>query len=136
MPLLLRQVYAVAGTAFAMTGLLLAGIAPVAWLFSVSTSSLPFIVLLNLTAWGVAMGFACRLLLQFGTTAASGRSGGIKWWFAIYVVASLQMATTMRPLLTPSDVWIESGKKSFVMHFLDSMTEPGAARPATGQASK
>jgi hypothetical protein len=123
-PVTATQVGALASAAVAMTGLLLLGLTPVAWLFSVSTSNLACVVVINLVAWLIAISFALRFFGLLGQAGCADKTTGFKWWLAIYVVVSLQMATTLRPLLGPCDTgWRESGKKFFVTHFKESLAE-------------
>lgn len=136
-PITLTQTGALAASAVALTGLLLLGLTPVAWLFSVSTSSLPFVIVTNLLAWGIAIGFVFRFFGLLGQAASVEKTIGFKWWLVIYVVVSLQMATMMRPLLTPCEAgWRDPEKKSFWIHFTESLfrsTEPPAHATKTWQ---
>ena len=118
MPLTLSQTFALSGGALAMTGILLVGLAPVTWLFSVSTKSVGFIVVLNLFVWIIAIGFATRFLDQLRVTTRLGRTLGLKWWLAVYLLVTLQMVTTLRPLLEkPASGWWVAGKKFFLIYF-------------------
>lgn len=128
MPIRITQALALAGVTLAMTGLLLLGLTPVTWLFSVSTNSVPFVVIMNLTAWTIAVSFSFRFFGIFNDSRdEEDRQGatGLKWWLVIYIIVSLQMATTMRPLLTiPEQGWRVTEKKFFLGHFSDSMKAP------------
>ena len=121
-PITLTQAGAIASATVAMTGLLLLGLTPVAWLFSVSTSSLPFVVIVNLLAWVIAIGFVFRFFGLLGQAGGARKTTGFKWWLVIYVVVSLQMATTLRPLLSPcAGGWRDTEKKFFWTHFKESL---------------
>ncbi len=118
-PISIKQSFAIASGAMAVIGLLLLGLVPVTWLFSVSTRSLPFVVVLNVLAWLFAVSFARRFLRMLESSGAR-KTRGLQWWLIIYIVVSLQMATTMRPLLEiKKDGWWTSGKKSFLIHFAE-----------------
>ncbi len=118
----LTQTLALGSATVAMTGLLLIGLTPISWLFSVSTSSLRFVVLMNVTAWAISVSFCSRIFRILGAVDPRKGLSGSEWWLIIYIVVSLQMATTMRPLLTISDAgWREPEKKFFLAHFGDSM---------------
>jgi len=123
-PLTLAQAFAVGAAIVAMIGLLLLGLAPVAWLFAVSTNSSAFTVLFSLLAWIVAVGFACRFVNQFRAVPAFKRTAGLKWWLLVYVLVSLQMVTTQRPLLErPEQGWYRAEKQFFLAHFFESFGE-------------
>lgn len=125
MPITAAQCFALADCAVGMTGLMLLGLAPVAWLFSVSTESVPFVTLLNVAAWAVAVGFARRFFRLFARVGKPRRTAGLGWWLAVYVLVSFQMATVMRPLLAlPSKGWRYPEKKFFLAHFANSVFDP------------
>ena len=119
MPLTLPQTCALGSACFAMMGLILVGLAPVAWLFAVSTSSLAFVALLTLLLWLVAIGFAGRFVDKLRAAPLFQRQAGLKLWFAILLLVTLQMATCMRPMLArPGERgWFTSEKQFFLAHF-------------------
>jgi len=136
LPITITQSFALAGATLAMTGLLLLGLTPVTWLFSVSTDSLPFVVIINVLAWAVAVSFAFRFFGVLNRSGAKKKTGGLKWWLVIYVIVSLQMATTMRPLLSEAEQgWQMQQKKFFLAHFRDSIarTRRNSVEPAKEQ---
>jgi len=117
-PLSISQTLALGCSCLAMVGLLLIGLAPVAWLFAVSTESLPFIVVLALLIWLVAVCFASRYVGKLRANPLFQKQGGIKMWFLILIVVTLQMATCMRPMLAkPEKGWWTGEKKFFLSHF-------------------
>ncbi len=120
----LSQTFALATSILAMIGLLLIGLAPISWLFSVSTERVAFPTLMNVIGWLIAVGFAANLLRYLKKTQTLRQTLGLKWWLIIYIIVSFQMATTMRPLLTkPDSGWWDSGKKFFIVHFLESLDD-------------
>lgn len=121
-PLSPSQAFAVGGGVVGMIGLLLLGLAPVAWLFAVSTKSCAFTVLFSVTAWFIAVGFARRFINQLRTVPSFSRTTGMKWWLLIYILVSLQMITTQRPLLErPGSGWYLGKKQFFLVHFAWSL---------------
>lgn len=117
-PLSISQTVALGCSCLAMIGLLLVGLAPVAWLFAVSTASLPFIVILALMIWLIALSFAARYVGKLKAHPLFQRQGGIKLWFLILIVVTLQMTTCMRPMLgKPEKGWWTGEKKFFLSHF-------------------
>lgn len=117
-PLTLVQTFALGCSCLAMSGLLLIGLAPVAWLFAVSTASLSFVVVLTLVLWLVATLFVARYVGRLRVNPLFRRQGGIRIWFLILVLVTLQMATCMRPMLAkPEKGWWTGEKKFFLAHF-------------------
>lgn len=92
----------------ASTGVILAAFAPIAWFFTVSTSGVPFLVVLHGLIFLIASGYAMRFI---GATRAilNGLTGGresirrsfLRLWFLIVLFVGLQMAYTFRPLIVP-----------------------------------
>jgi hypothetical protein len=124
-PISVPQCFAIAGATLAMTGLMLLGMVPVTWLFSISTESVPFIVVLNTGIWLIAVIFA-RRFLKLVIPGKTGKRWGLQWWLIVYIIVALQMATTMRPLLLkPARGWWVSKKKFFLANFIDSFKSPG-----------
>lgn len=123
MQITLVQALTLASGVLAMTGLMLLGLAPVAWLFSVSTTSVGFVTILNLVLWFIALMIARRFLSFLQGSKKMGYTSGISWWIVIYLIVSLQMATTMRPLLTKpvTGDWWSAEKKAFIVHFFDTL---------------
>ena len=110
------KVWEVAGyllAAVTLSTLLLLGAAPAAWLFSVSTNSLPCMGTVHLIIWAVATIAGLRFLsLVFG-----GLRGHLALWCLMFVLVSVQMTTTLRPLLGTSDRFLTHDKKFFVEHW-------------------
>ncbi len=117
-PLSLSQTFLLGASCLAMLGLLLVGLAPVAWLFSVSTESLPFVTMLALFIWLIAASFAVRYIGKLQVHALFKKAGGIKLWFFVLVLVTVQMVTCMRPILTaPKAGWWTGEKMFFLQHF-------------------
>jgi hypothetical protein len=99
-----------------MIALVLIGLLPVEWLFSVSSRSLVFVVWLHLALWGIAVVFGARFLRaalpEMPTTA-------MLLWLALFCVVSLQVTTFLRPTLwrAPNAPILERGKLFFLDHF-------------------
>lgn len=122
-PLSLLQTLALGCSCQAMVGLLLIGLAPVGWLFAVSTASLPFVVILSFGIWLIAIIFADRYVGKLKAVSLFANQVGIKVWFFILVVVSLQMTTCMRPLLGSSGKMGLPEKKMFFLEHFFSVIE-------------
>jgi len=124
-PITLMQAFALGNASLAMTGLIVVGLSPVAWLFAVSTESLPFVTIMAFIVWLIALPFASRFLRRAGEVGLLKRQEGLKVWFVILIAVTLQMTTVMRPILTaPADGerTIATGKMFFLRHFGDACT--------------
>jgi hypothetical protein len=131
----LSEVAGALAGALALATLLLIGFAPVAWLFSQSTSSVAFMGALHLVFWLVATVFGVNFLgtafRHFGLRSESG----LKVWAFIFLLVSLQMTTALRPLVGPFDqklLPLAGEKKFFLAHWLDSMATDAKRAPARG----
>jgi hypothetical protein len=136
--LTMSQAFMLGCTCQAMIGLLLIGLAPVSWLFSISTENLPFVVVLNLVLWSISLAFATKFVQRISDAPGFKQSSGISIWFIVFVLVSLQMSTAFRPLLTapePGNGWFTSEKKFFLKHF-SSTFEPQShyRRPPINQS--
>jgi hypothetical protein len=104
----------------ALMTVLLIGFAPVAWVFSQSTSSVSAIGTLHLVFWMVATYFGLRFLnIAFGSL--TDKTGGLSVWILIFILVMLQMTTTLRPLVGIAPTFLPTEKKFFLMHWHDSM---------------
>ena len=108
----------VTGLLMLMT-ILLIGFAPVAWLFSQSTSSLPWMGFLHLLFWVVSTIFGVRFLsAAFGHSKARS-SAGLNTWIVIFILVTLQMSTALRPIIGRSDTFLPTEKRFFMNHWFD-----------------
>ena len=122
-PMSLLQSFALGSACLAMMGLIVVGLAPVAWLFAVSTESLSFVVVMALVVWLAALPFAARFLRRANEVGLLKRQNGLRLWFAILIVVTLQMTTVMRPMLVApkeGERIIATGKMFFLRHFGES----------------
>ena len=126
---LVEVVGLIAGLLALMTVLLI-GFAPVAWVFSQSTDSLPAMGALHLVFWFIATYFGLRFLCA-GFAQLSGRSGGLRVWITIFLLVMIQMTTTLRPIVGTADTLMPTEKKFFVKHWLEQLEKPAATRPPT-----
>jgi hypothetical protein len=105
----------------ALTGILLVGFAPVAFVFTFSIKALPFMGAIHLLVWAVSLYFGLRWLAQGLAELGSGHQQMIKIWVVILLVTLLQMSTTLRPILGESDKVLTAEKKFFLSHWVESM---------------
>lgn len=99
-----------------MLGLLMLGLLPISWLFTVSSNSLLFVVWLHVLVWWVALLFALRfLVIALGDPRARG---ALFLWLILFSVVSYQVTTYARPILwrEPGTPVFEQGKMLFLEH--------------------
>ena len=116
-----RSVLGILSAILALTALLLVGFVPVAWVFSQSTDSLAFVGGLHLLFWLIAIGFALRLLTQLMKTLQIRDWRHIRIWMVMLILVSLQMSTTLRPLLGKSASPFPKEKKLFITHWANHL---------------
>lgn len=103
-----------------LTGLLLLGFAPVLWVFSASTESVGFMGILAVAFWLIALFFGARLLLNAAGSFGLQSSGYLKLWLGIFVIVTLQMSTSIRPIIGKADTLLPTQKRFFVHHWMES----------------
>ena len=121
----LRGLAGVLFAALALTGLLLLGFAPVAWVFSQSTDSVAFIGTLHLLFWTIAAWFGLRLFSHMANALRVPERTHLRVWMAIFVLVCLQMTTSLRPIIGTSEHWLPTEKKFFLAHWMENLS--GAA---------
>ena len=105
-----------------LVALLMVALLPVNWLFSVSSRSLWFVMILHMGVWQLAMLFAFRFL--HNAFFPNGKSGVLALWALLFLCVSFQVTTLLRPVLWRADgaAWIDLRKQTFLEHWADSMT--------------
>ena len=108
----------------ATLGCLLAALAPILWLFAVSTEAVGFIVMFACVLGGVALTFAYRPFVGAVAKGIAASSAGFKVWFFLFIVVALQAITLVRPMLAPIGTPREpEGKCFFVRHFAQTFAK-------------
>lgn len=116
-----RTVMGVLFASVALSALLLIGFAPVAWIFSQSTDSIPFMGGLHLILWMIAIAIGLRLIGAMGRLLAGSTGGQMTLWSLIFILVCLQMTTTLRPIVGTSDRFLPGEKKFFLTHWFETM---------------
>ena len=108
----------------ATLGCLLAALAPILWLFAVSTEAVGFIVMFACVLGGVALTFAYRPFVGAVAKGIAASSAGFKVWFFLFIVVALQAITLVRPMLEPVGSERDpAGKCFFIRHFVKTLAE-------------
>lgn len=105
-----------------LTGLLLVGFAPVVWVFSQSTDSVGFMGFLALVFWLISLGFGARLLFRAADALQAGSRSYLTLWWTIFLVVTLQMSTSLRPIIGAAETFLPTEKRFFIQHWTSSLT--------------
>lgn len=118
----------------ATLGLLLLALMPIAWLFSVSSRSLTFVVWLHALLWILAVLLAVRFLAR----VFAGNGGTLFLWVLLFLLVSLQAATVLRPVLVrvPGAPLFAGGKLFFFDHLGEISRAERAAEEAAEEAAR
>ncbi len=111
----------VAGLVLLMT-LLLIGFAPVAWVFSQSTTSVAMMGFLHLLFGFVALIFGVRFLSQGFQWMETRFNAGLKVWMILFTLVVVQMTTALRPIVGTADSFLPKEKKFFLAHWFEQVT--------------
>jgi hypothetical protein len=101
----------------ALSGLLLLGFAPAVWIFAQSTTSFGFMGFLAISSWLIALAFAFRFLKLALRETGATQSLPLLVWITIFLLVTLQLSTTLRPILGKSDRFLTPEKKFFLQHW-------------------
>ena len=113
----LGQLAATFAGALSLAGLLLLGFAPAVWIFAESTDSFGFMGVLAVGAWLVSFTFALRFLRAMALVSGGTQAGPLRIWSFVFLLVTLQMTTSLRPILGRSDEFLTSEKKFFLQHW-------------------
>ena len=100
----------------AVLGLMLVALLPVAWLFSVSSRTLVFPVILHSGIWLTALTLGQRFL----KAVYASRGGNLpSAWILLFLLVSFQVASQMRPMLWSEESadFFEPRRMFFMEHF-------------------
>lgn len=113
----IQQVIGLMLTFLAITSLLLVGFAPVLWLFSTSSNSLMFFGFLSITLWILCLIFGLRIITR-ASQCMGGRKGiHLTVWSIIFLMVTLQMTTTLRPIIGDYGKFFNTEEKQFFLQY-------------------
>ena len=130
----ISQLAACLAGALALAGLLLLGFAPALWIFAESTDSLGFMGTLAIGAWIIAVFFAFKFLKSVIYATGGSQKGPMLIWSSVFLLVTLQMTTSLRPILGRSDHLLTQEKKFFLEHWSD--TFGSSLKPASPSPEK
>ena len=118
-PLRLNGIAAAYLCFLALLGLLLIAFAPILWIFTQSSNSLPFVGFLALVVWLLSFLLASGLFRKLTKNAQS--SWQVHLWLLIFLTVTLQMSTALRPILGTSQHLLPQEKKFFLTHWMENI---------------
>ena len=101
----------------ALSGLLLIGFAPVVWLFSVSSTSTTFLGFLLIVLWVICACFGLSLVFRSGHALGMTNPGHFAVWGLIFLLVTLQMTTTLRPIIGSEEKLVNFEEKKFFLSY-------------------
>ncbi len=115
----LAEICGLLGGMLLLTTILLIGFAPVAWLFSQSTTSVAWMGALHLLFWFIATGFGLRFMDQAFSESQARSRAGLATWMVVFVLVAVQMTTALRPIVGTAATFLPQEKKFFLAHWAD-----------------
>ena len=116
----ISQLSACLAGALALAGLLLLAFAPAVWIFAESTDSFGFMGTLAVGSWLIAVMFALRFLKAVIISTGGSQKGPFILWSCVFLLVTLQMTTSLRPILGTSPDFLTQEKKFFLQHWADT----------------
>jgi hypothetical protein len=101
----------------ALSGLMLVGFAPVVWLFSVSSTSVVFLGFILVVLWLISAGFGFSLVFRAGRAMGMTNTGHLFVWCLIFLLVTIQMTTTLRPVVGESEMLFNFSEKKFFLEY-------------------
>ncbi len=130
----LTQLSACLAGAMALAGLLLLGFAPAIWIFAESTNSLGFMGTLGIGAWIIAVLFSLKFLKSVIRATGGSQSMPILIWSTLFLLVTLQLTTSLRPILGRSDDLLTQEKKFFLQHWGETAGQSLKVEPKKPQS--
>lgn len=120
----------------ALSGLLLLGFAPAVWIFTQATDGYGFMGFIVLATWFIAAAFGFRFLGSAMISTGANSKVPLAVWSCIFLVVTLQMTTSLRPIIGRSSRFLTSEKLFFVQHWIQSAGESLPAPEPSGTPSQ
>ncbi len=132
-----RQLLRLVGGLLAVSTLLLLSMAPVAWVFSESSSSVGFVGFLHWSFWLLSILFGLRLLRTCSRALGATHVIPFMAWSVIFLLVVFQMATALRPWLGKPSGNAPHEKLFFLNHWSKVIDAPAnLAPPETGTGDR
>jgi len=123
-------IFSIQGCTIAITSLLLIGFSPVIWLFSSSSNSISFFGFLCIAIWLICLFMGLKFLTRTGRAFGMKHTRHLYLWSAIFTLVTLQMPTTLRPIIGISEKILQlDEKKFFLQHWKDELSRASDLDP-------
>ena len=113
----------------ALTGILLAGLTPIVWVFSQSTGSAAFMGAMLIAAWLVALLAGLGFLRRGARWLGLSNGFHLQLWTLMFLVVTLQMSCALRPILGHADSFLPKEKRFFLAHWGEQLQAEGDRVP-------
>ncbi len=104
----------------ALIAVLLIGFAPIVWVFAQSSESLFFIGSIVILVWIIAFTFGAKALKKMLNLEYTEKQSHIQIWVGIFLLVTLQMSTSLRPIIGNEGPLLTSEKRFFLAHWIES----------------
>jgi len=112
-----HQLAALFITGLALTGQILLGFLPIAFIFSFSIDSLHFMGAIHLIIIMPSLFFGLRFMMKGLAQFGLEKNNILAIWQIIFIITLLQMSTIMRPLIGTSEQFLTAEKQFFLSHW-------------------
>lgn len=114
--------------ALCLISLVLVGFAPVLWVFAQSTHSTLFMGVITLGFWLIAVWVGLSLLNRAAEHFGATRRAQLHLWGLVFVFVSLQMSTTLRPIIGEAEAIVDREKKSFLIYWGEQLEDASKSK--------
>ncbi len=123
MNMTLRKASGILLAGLALVGMILTGLCPVSWIFTQSTESIGFMGFLLLSFWIIGISFGISLIFKGARSTGVTNPVYILVWAGIFIAVTLQMSTSLRPLIGPAEeTLLPQEKRFFLEHWAKELS--------------
>jgi len=107
----------------ALSSVFLAGFAPIAWVFSQSSTLVSLIGPVHILVWFTSIFASARVLFLGLKFWKARRTEGAVLWVMVLLVTALQMATVLHPIIGPSTQFLQTERQFFLQHWARTVSD-------------
>ncbi|HCE42183.1 MAG TPA: hypothetical protein DET40_01375 [Lentisphaeria bacterium] len=111
------RAFLILASSVSVFSILIVGFAPIAWVFSQSTSTVFFIGFFHLVFWFISTVFGMRVLIKMVSSLKCRNMSYPLFWILIFMITSLQMMTALRPMVGTADTILPKEKMFFMYNW-------------------
>ncbi len=105
----------------ALAGIVMTAVLPVSWVFTQASESVSFMGMLHIGVWWVAILVVVTSLANGMRALEASSLRLMRVWIIIFTLVTLQMMTTLRPIVGTADSFLPQTKKFFLIHWGDTI---------------